>query len=159
MAKKNVNFNVISTGSWVPSNINDADLESKTYKIFINDLKYKAFIGIHQHEKNKKQEICISVILEVVQNKKNIDDNIKNVVSYEFIVLDIKKLLSKGHIGLLETLGEEIVKICFKDKRVLTVKVSLQKMEVFKETRSVGIEVFRKRDNQKVKNNSQLRNK
>ena len=159
MAKKNVNFNVISTGSWVPSNINDADLESKTYKIFINDLTYKAFIGIHKHEKNKKQEICISVILEVVQNKKNVDDNIKNVVSYEFIVLDIKKLLSKGHIGLLETLGEEIVKICFKDKRVLTVKVSLQKMEVFKETRSVGIEVFRKRDNQKVKNNSQLRNK
>ena len=155
MAKKNANFNVISTGSWVPSNINDIDSESKTYKIFINDLVYKAFIGIHQHEKNKKQKICISVILEVVESRKNLNDNIENVVSYEFIVLDIKKLLAQGHIGLLETLGEEIVKICFKDRRVLTAKVALQKMEVFKETRSVGIEVFRKRENPKIKNNSQ----
>ena len=74
---------------------------------------------------------------------------IENFVSYEFIVNDIKKLISRGHIELLETLSEEIFAMCFKDDRIFSIKLTLEKLEVFKEANSVGIEVFRTKDQQK----------
>ena len=73
---------------------------------------------------------------------------IENFVSYEFIVNDIKKLIRKGHIELLETLSEKIFAICFKDDRIFSIKLTLEKLDVFKETDSVGIEVFRTKDQQ-----------
>lgn len=152
MNQKKENFTVISTGSWVPSDLDIKTDLAKIYKIFINDLDLEAFIGIHEYEKKKKQKIRINIEIEAHDNFKELDDDIDNVVSYEFIVGDIKKLLKIGHTGLLETLGEKISGVCFKDSRVLNAKINLQKMEVFKETKSVGIEIFRKKDNESKKN-------
>ena len=47
---------------------------------------------------------------------------------------------------MLETLGEKIFKICFNDPRIRNVKVKLEKLEVFSEADSVGIEVQRSKD-------------
>ena len=71
------------------------------------------------------------------------DDDITNVVSYEYIVNDIEGLINSGHFGLLETLAEKISKICLKDERVLNVTIKIEKLDVFKNARSVGIEIYR----------------
>tara|TARA_B100000941_G_C28444964_1_gene521771 strand:- start:656 stop:1147 length:492 start_codon:yes stop_codon:yes gene_type:complete len=146
MNQKKENFTVISTGSWVPSDLNNKTDSANIYKIYINDLDLEALIGIHEYEKKKKQKIRINIEIEAYDDFKHINDDIDNVVSYEYIVGDIKKLLKIGHTGLLETLGEKISEVCFKDPRVLNAKINLQKMEVFKETKSVGIEICRKKD-------------
>lgn len=143
--KKKIKLNsVFSSGSWV-TEVNKKELETDTekYKIHINNLVLPALIGIHPHEKNKKQKISINIILSAPDNTKNSDDNIENVVSYEHIVQNIKNLLDKGHIGLLESLAEKISLICLDDNRVIDVKIKIEKLEVFKETSSVGIEIFR----------------
>ena len=95
--------------------------------------------------KKKKNKISISITLDVTDNISNIEHKIDNFVSYEYIVNDIKTLLAKGHVDLLETLGEEIVNLCFQDKRILTIKLKLEKLEVFKDAQSVGIEIFREK--------------
>ena len=97
-------------------------------------------------KKKKKQKISISLSLDVNDNISGIEHKIENFVSYEHIVADIKSILKKGHIDLLETLGEKIVDLCFEDERVMTIKLKLEKLEVFKETKSVGIEIFRKKN-------------
>ena len=155
MKKNYKNISVISTGSWVPTDLNKKIKSENTYKILINQLILDAFIGIHDFEKKKKQKIAISLSLDVNDNISGIEHKIENFVSYEHIVADIKSILKKGHIDLLETLGEEIVDLCFKDERVLTIKIKLEKLEVFKETSSVGIEIFRKK---KSYNNSTKEN-
>ena len=94
----------------------------------------------------EKQKISISLSLDVNDNISGIEHKIENFVSYEHIVEDIKSILKKGHIDLLETLGEKIVDLCFEDERVMTIKLKLEKLEVFKETSSVGIEIFRKKN-------------
>ena len=96
--------------------------------------------------KKKKQKISISLSLDVNDNISGIEHKIENFVSYEHIVEDIKSILKKGHIDLLETLGEKIVDLCFEDERVMTITLKLEKLEVFKETSSVGIEIFRKKN-------------
>ena len=146
MKKNFKNISVISTGSWVPTNFNKKSKIKNTYKILINDLTLDAFIGIHDFEKKKKQKISISLSLDVNDNISGIEHKIENFVSYEHIVADIKSILESGHIELLETLGEKIVDLCFLDERVMTIKLKLEKLEVFKETRSVGIEIFRKKN-------------
>ena len=155
MKKNYKNISVISTGSWVPTDLNKKIKSENTYKILINQLILDAFIGIHDFEKKKKQKIAISLSLDVNDNISGIEHKIENFVSYEHIVTDIKSILKKGHIDLLETLGEKIVDLCFKDERVMTIKLKLEKLEVFKETSSVGIEIFRKKnsDNNSIKKN------
>ena len=155
MKKNFKNISVISTGSWVPTDLNKKSKIKNTYKILINDLTLDAFIGIHDFEKKKKQKIAISLSLDVNDNISGIEHKIENFVSYEHIVADIKSILKSGHIDLLETLGEKIVDLCFTDERVMTIKLKLEKLEVFKETRSVGIEIFRKKnsDNNSIKEN------
>ena len=156
MMKKNFkNISVISTGSWVPKDFNKKRKINNTYKILINELTLDAFIGIHDFEKKKKQKIAISLSLDVDDNISGIEHKIENFVSYEHIVNDIKSILKEGHIDLLETLGEKIVELCFKDKRVLTIKLKLEKLEVFKDASSVGIEIFRKKksDSNLIKEN------
>ena len=145
MKKNFKNISVISTGSWVPTDLNKKSKLRNTYKILINELTLDAFIGIHDFEKNKKQKIAISLSLDVNDNISGIEHKIENFVSYEHIVSDIKSILKKGHIDLLETLGEKIVDLCFKDERVMTIKLKLEKLEVFKDASSVGIEIFRKK--------------
>ena len=155
MKKNYKNISVISTGSWVPTDLNKKRKIKNTYKILINELTLDAFIGIHDFEKKKKQKISISLSLDVDDNISGIEHKIENFVSYEHIVADIKSLLKNGHIDLLETLGEKIVDLCFKDERVMTIKIKLEKLEVFKETSSVGLEIFRKKklDNNSLKEN------
>ena len=155
MKKNFKNISVISTGSWVPTDLNKKSKIKNTYKILINDLTLDAFIGIHDFEKKKKQKIAISLSLDVNDNISGIEHKIENFVSYEHIVADIKSILKSGHIDLLETLGEKIVDLCFTDERVMTIKLKLEKLEVFKETKSVGIEIFRKKtsDNNSIKEN------
>ena len=155
MKKNYKNISVISTGSWVPTDLNKKRKIKNTYKILINELTLDAFIGIHDFEKKKKQKISISLSLDVDDNISGIEHKIENFVSYEHIVADIKSILKKGHIDLLETLGEKIVDLCFKDERVMTIKLKLEKLEVFKETSSVGIEIFRKKnsDNKSIEEN------
>ena len=155
MKKNYKNISVISTGSWVPTDLNKKITSENTYKILINQLILDAFIGIHDFEKKKKQKISISLSLDVNDNISGIEHKIENFVSYEHIVADIKSILKRGHIDLLETLGEKIVDLCFKDERVMTIKLKLEKLEVFKETSSVGIEIFRKKnsDNNSIEEN------
>ena len=143
MKSKLKNISVISTGSWVPSSLNDREVKTQTYKILIDKLTLDASIGIHEFEKKNKQKIAISLDIDVEDNIPQVNHKIENFVSYEFIVKDIKKLINSKHIELLETLSEKIFDICFKDERIHKTKVKLEKLEVFSETDSVGIEVKR----------------
>ena len=144
MASKFNKKNLISSGLWVPENLSENKKKiNRTYNIFVSDLLLSALIGIHDHEKTNKQKILINLILSAHESSKIKDDKIENVVSYEHIVNDIKSFVKKGHVGLLENLAESIVEICFFDKRVLDVRVKIEKLEVFKETKSVGIEIYK----------------
>ena len=70
--------------------------------------------------KKKKQKISISLDIEVSDNIPEVDHKIENFVSYEYIVNDIKQLINSGHIELLETLGEDILKFASKTTESIT---------------------------------------
>ncbi|MGE3231080.1 MAG: dihydroneopterin aldolase, partial [Hyphomicrobium sp.] len=74
-----------------------------------------------------------------------IDDDLENVVCYGEIMTGIRHVVGAGHVNLAETLADRIAAMCLADRRVLAVKVRIEKLDVFPEAASVGIELERRR--------------
>ena len=109
-------------------------------KIIVNDLILLLSVGIHQFEKLKKQRVKFN--LEITTDP-NIKPEIKTIVNYENIINDIKKLTEKKHFDLLESLSESIFDEIFKNKKIKKIKLKIEKLDIIKETNSVGIEVIK----------------
>jgi dihydroneopterin aldolase len=113
--------------------------------IFLNDFLIQANIGVYKHEKEITQPLRINIIAKV-KNPINInDDNLQSVVCYNQISKKIKKIIKSGHTILLEKLAEKIFQECFKNKRIETMKIRLEKLDAIQDAESAGIEVERSR--------------
>ena len=113
-------------------------------RVFIRDLVLPCSIGIHQHERLAQQRIQINVEMTCLEHP-NINDDVDNVVCYATAVMGIKAVVADGHTNLVETLADRIADVCLRDTRVLSARVRIDKLEVFKEAYSVGVEIERHR--------------
>ena len=113
--------------------------------IFLNDFMIDANIGVYKHEKLKRQPLRINVIAKVKNPKTINDSRLQSVVCYNQISKKIKKIIGAGHTVLLEKLAEKIIQECFKNKRIETMKIRLEKLDAIKEAASAGIEIERSR--------------
>ena len=111
-------------------------------KIIIKDLILLLSVGIHQFEKLKKQKVKFNI---EITTDPNLKPDIKTIVNYENIINDIKRLTKKTHFELLESLSESIFDEIFKNEKIKKIKLKIEKIEIIKETNSVGIEVVKKR--------------
>lgn len=122
------------------------DSNAKLYRILVRDVVLKCLIGIHAHELLAPQRVRINVEMAVLEQAGPLSDDIANVVSYEDVIEGIKRMLAEGHINLVETLAEKIAALCLADARVSSVRVRVEKLDVYAEAASVGIEIERRRD-------------
>jgi dihydroneopterin aldolase len=121
------------------------DKDSGYDLIFLNDFLVQANIGVYTQEKKTTQPLRINVVAKV-KNPRNInDDNLQSVVCYNQISKKIKKIIKSGHTILLEKLAEKIFQECFKNKRIETMKIRLEKLDAIQDAASAGIEVERSR--------------
>ena len=109
-------------------------------KIIIKDLILLLSVGIHKFEKLKKQNVKFNI---EITTDPNLKPDMKTIVNYENIINDIKKLTDKRHFELLESLSESIFDEIFKNKKIKKIKLKIEKLDIIKETKSVGIEVVK----------------
>lgn len=112
-------------------------------RVFVRDLVLRCLIGVHDHEKVSPQRVRINLDLAVAEDGQPIDDKLANVVCYEEIVTRVRAIVSRRHVKLVETLAEDIAAACFTDASVQSARVRVEKLDVFAETASVGIEIER----------------
>lgn len=110
--------------------------------VFVRDLMMTAKIGLHQHERLAEQRVRINLDLTVADNPA-IDDDYDNVVCYGGLVTGVRRVIGAGHVNLAETLAERIAAMCLEDRRVLSARVRVEKLDVFPEAASVGVEIER----------------
>ena len=111
-------------------------------KIIIKDLVLFISVGIHKFEKLKKQKVKFNI---EINTDPNLKADIKTIVNYENVINDIKRLTKKTHFELLESLAESIFDEIFKNRKIKKIKLKIEKMDIIKETTSVGIEVIKTR--------------
>ena len=121
----------------------------QTDSIFINHLTLKARVGIYAAEKKKPQ--TINVKFRAVF-RRGATKTIKDVVSYETAVVDIRGIVARKHYDLLESLADTIIKHFFKNPRIRRVEVSIEKPDlprlapkVFADTEGVGFSSVKER--------------
>lgn len=121
-----------------------ADAGTGLRHVFIRDLTVNCSIGVHAHEKQAPQRVCINLDLAVwEQDPGRIGDDIDNVVCYEIVSNRIRAIMADGHVNLVETLAERIADMCLQDRRIHSARVRVEKLDVFEDARSVGVEIER----------------
>ena len=114
-------------------------------KVIIKNLVLNIFIGIHSFEKKKKQRVRFNI--EVITNPfvKPNNKDLTTILNYEEIINKIKILVKKKHHELLEDLAENIFTIIFQNNLAQKAKIKIEKLEIIKNSESVGVEFSKSR--------------
>ena len=114
-------------------------------KIFINQLLVRAIIGINPDEREKPQDILISLELFTDLRLAGHSDNINDSINYRSIVKKVMAHTEGAQRFTVEALAEDIASLCFEYPAVIRVIVRVSKPAAAKFAAAVGIEIDRKR--------------
>ncbi len=114
-------------------------MSSNRWRVYVTNLETFLRIGIYAAEK-KPQRVIVNASIEAdyaVRPK-----TIAECISYEHVyTLVAQEWPQRGHVELLETYIAELLEYIFRlDDRIVYVKVSLCKPDVFAEAQAVGVE-------------------
>ena len=115
-------------------------------KILIQDLLIRGIIGIHDWEREKKQDILINIEMEADCRSAGITDDFNDAVDYRAVTKSVIALVETSAFLLVERLAEEIASICLQDPRVTLARVRVEKPGAVRFSRSVGIQIERTRE-------------
>ena len=115
-------------------------------KVSIKNLILKISVGLHDFEKIKKQRVRFNIDISTHSNIKPNNDDLSSIVNYEDTIKKITYITEKKHHELLEDLAENIFDIIFESKIVKKVNLKLEKLDIIKNTESVGIQVSKSKD-------------
>ena len=112
-------------------------------RLFLRDYELRINIGVHEFEKRGEQKVLINVDLYIplaLSTPK--EDELDEVVDYDFIRRTIAERVSRGHIHLQETLCDDVLRLMLAHPRVRAAQVSTEKPDVYPDCNAVGCEVF-----------------
>ena len=112
-------------------------------RVLVRDLVLACEIGTLRHERGRPQRVRVNVALDVSEDATPIADDLRNVVCYDEIVSAIRRLVAGGHMNLVETLAERIAQLCLGDARIRVARVRVEKLDVYADAVSVGVEIER----------------
>ncbi len=120
-------------------------------RVFIRDLVLQARIGVYPEEKGGRQPIRVNISYEMrddgVDHPDGIGpDAVARVVDYDGLAKRVRALVGRAHVELVETMAEQIARACLADPRVLRARVTVEKLAVFADAASAGVEIERSRD-------------
>ena len=99
-----------------------------------------------KNEKINKQKIIFNIVIDVNQNIYPDENDLSSIVDYEKITNKLKKLAKNKKYNFLESLAEDSFSEIFEDKRINSVKIKIEKPEAIENAQSVGVEVFKSRN-------------
>ena len=114
-------------------------------RIFISDLLVRCTIGVHDKERQEKQDVIINISLFADLRKAGKSDHIGDCIDYSSIKKQIIKAAENSHFFTIEALSEALAKICLISTAVSEVLVRVEKPAALRFARSVGVEIIRRR--------------
>lgn len=122
--------------------------------VFLRDLVLQASIGVHPQEHTTQQRVRINIDLAVEDDGARPlsrspvgRDDLSRVVDYENVATRTRAIVASGHVRLVETLAERIAEACLTDSRVYLARIRVEKLDVFADATSAGVEIERRQGN------------
>lgn len=113
--------------------------------IRITDLRLRAIIGIHDWEREHKQDVIINITMEFDALKSIRSDAIKDTVDYKVITKRVIREVEASDFQLLEKLAKLVLDIIMEDPRVQEATVRVDKPFALRFADSVSIELSENR--------------
>ncbi|WP_312433958.1 dihydroneopterin aldolase [Janthinobacterium sp.] len=116
-------------------------------RLFLRNYEVLINIGVYDFEKKAEQRVLINVDLYIplaLSTPK--DDQLDEVVDYDFMRETIAKRMAQGHVQLQETLVDDVLDAMLAHPRVRAARVSSMKPDVYPDCEGVGVEVFKIKD-------------
>jgi dihydroneopterin aldolase len=119
------------------------ELLTSCRRLFLKDYDILINIGVHDFEKKAEQHLIINIDLYVpLKDNSPQNDELSEVVDYDFMRETIKSIVGRGHIHLQETLCDEILQKMLEHPLVIAARVSTEKPDVYPDCAGVGVESF-----------------
>ena len=116
-------------------------------RIFIKDLLVRGIIGINPDERTNKQDILVNATMWADTRKASVSDNMDDSVNYRTVTKAMIAHMETEQPYLVEKLVADLTHICFEtDERVMAAEVTVEKPGALRFARSVGVTIFRRRD-------------
>ena len=98
--------------------------------LFLEDIVRDVDIGVHDFEIGNPQKVRfdIYVMMSDIQNPNN--DNLDEVLNYEYLIDSLKGVLSLGRFSLLETLANRLLEEVSAPTSVKAASVVITKLEI-----------------------------
>lgn len=112
-------------------------------RIFVRDLVLDCELGAYAEEKGVTQKVGFSIVAAVSPDVGSRTDEIAEVPSYDELTNAVKSVMAEGHINLVETIAERIAERILADRRIVSVRVRIEKLE--RGPAAVGVEIVRPR--------------
>lgn len=110
-------------------------------RIFLRDHAVWVRMGVHASEQNGPQRILVNVDLYLRPGPGPRNDDIAEVIDYDFIRNEIQALAARQHFNLQETFVHAILAACLARPGVAAARVSSAKPDIYPDCKSVGYEV------------------
>ncbi|HXY21250.1 MAG TPA: dihydroneopterin aldolase [Burkholderiaceae bacterium] len=116
-------------------------------RIFLRDWTVEANIGVYSAERRGTQRLVLNLDVYVALSASTPrNDDVREVVDYDFIRAVVEKRIARGHINLQETLVDDIANELLRWPGVEAVRVSSEKAEIYTSVAGIGVEVLRFRE-------------
>jgi dihydroneopterin aldolase len=116
-------------------------------RVFLRNYAVDAYIGIYEREHGVTQRVLVNVDVYIPLALSNPQqDDIGEVLDYDFIRNAVKERLAQGHVRLQETLCDDIARRMLAHPQVRAARVATEKREAYPDCEGVGVEVFHIKD-------------
>lgn len=119
-------------------------------KVFIKDLMVRGIIGVSEKERSAPQDIVINVVMYTDITKGAETDDIEHCTNYRTAAKSIIAFVEQSSRFTVEALSCDIAGICLELPGVQKVKVRVEKPGAVRFSKSVGVEIIRKRMDEKA---------
>jgi dihydroneopterin aldolase len=116
-------------------------------RILVNGLVVEAYIGVHDFERDEPQRVRFDIEVDTVPDYADHVELTGAYVSYADLVEYIQAKVATGeHVELVETWAEDVAAFALCNELAQTVRVTVQKIDIFDAADGVGIAIERHRD-------------
>jgi FolB domain-containing protein len=107
--------------------------------IKLKKIAIQTFIGIHDFEKARKQDLFLNLTLHTNFADACYTDNINDTIDYDIIYEKIKDFTNNHHCELLEKFCYDLLKIIMQDIRIDKAILEVEKIRIFPSVKSCAI--------------------
>lgn len=115
-------------------------------RIFLQDLRVEAVIGIFEWERRVRQIVSLDLELATDVRRAAASDAIEDALDYKGIAKHLIRVVEESEFRLVETLAETLARIVITEFGVPWLKLAVSKPGAIEGSRNVGVVIERSGD-------------